>query len=951
MAVRRIRLVRPDDLLVATVEIHNLVLAPDGSALVRVTPGEETSIVLRLPPQHFLEPGLSTALVEEFARTAPFTFGEFPLYAVPLAAGAGSFLSWRLADGVDRLELERGDGLLERLDRLSPDLTMYDVLVNVWWELHELPWVASPPPERSADGGTRHPLWHLRPAGDPGVTPIVAASMHWAVPQALDAAIATPDGTADYKLGVDLLKEAGLEGTVGSTISNPFPFFRRLFNVHRMEATALGGSSSFSGPLPAPGFAPPETAFTYEQRTSLGRDVYVRSSTWGWLSSGHRAVVTTIAERTIRSAHLLDFSGGGTETVSGAIETRAELVVPEPHLDLGALAGEYAFGGREMPFVSLALAPARVEVDVGMPPGPVTFLGSPVVFELTGVDRVGRHVPFRMPLVFIPDGVDPLAQLGGFMPGAGAPAAMAPTAVALASDAGRPPGSTSITVAAMTMAVVPARSRPFLPTLGSFSVAVDALAGITGRPPVMTASLHRAYLDSGLDRAANPLGAFLSIPSTRLDLPTAAIGGLGNPGGALDLITAERGAVAAALASGPPSPQQIADAFPLPKLLGTIDLRALLDANSFPRLPDGLPTTPVLSRFGPPGAEVLEYRFEARLSRQAPPPAIVVAEGARLTLHSRVARGPGGGPSVTSHGVVTGIGFELAGFMRLTFREVRFATDAGGKTRVDIVGTEVVFLGALEFLAEIARRLGGLAGGGGPRVDVDARGVTAGFELAIPSLSLGALELSNLSVSAFLRVPFESGSPLSFSLDVAKRSRPFRATVSMFGGGGYLSLQATPKGIVGLEAAVEFGGSVSLDIVVASGGVSVMAGIFFAMKIEGDTRTLAANGFVRASGQLTVLGIVSIFVEFRLELGYREIDDGVKKRAMFAGTASVTVGVRVLFFSKSVTLTVTREFIGSATDPGFAECIDHDDWREYCSAFAGAGQAPAVAPSAFGGAP
>ena len=879
-----------------------------------------------------------------------FGFGGLPLYAVPLAAGAGSFLSWRLADGADRLALERGDGLLERLDELAPDLATYDVLVNVWWELHELQWIASPPPEPAPpNGGTRHPLWHLRPRHDPGITPIVAASMHWAVPQRLDAAIATPGGT-DYQLGVQLLQEAGLDGPAGSTISNPFPFFRRLFHVHRMEATALGGTSSFSGPLPAPGVAPDPSAFTYEQRTSLGRDVYVRSSQWGWLSSGHRAVVTTIDERTIRSAHLLD-SGGGTETTSGALETHAELVVPEPYLDLAALAGEYPSRGHEMPFSSLTLGPTRVPVDVGMPPGTVTFLGSTVPFELTGVDRAGARISFRMPLVFVPDSADPFGHLGSFVPSTGAGVAMAPTAVALASDAGRPPGSTTITVAAMGIAVVRARSRPFLPSLGSLSVAVDALAGITGRPPVVAASLHPTYLASGLDRGANPLGAFLSIPTTPLALPTAAVGGLGNPGGALDLITAQRGAVAAALTSGPPSRQQIAGAFPLPKLLGTIDLLALLDADSFPRLPDGLPSTPRLSRTGPPGAEVLEYHFEAPLSDKKPPPTVVVARGARLTLDSKVARGPGGGPSVTSHGVVTGIGFELAGFVRLTFREIRFATDAGGKTRVDVVGTDVVFLGALEFLAEIARRFEGFGQGGGPRVDVDARGVTAGFEVAIPSVAVGALQLSNLSVSAFLRVPFGSDSPLSFSLDVAKRSRPFRATVSMFGGGGYLSLQATPEGIVGLEAAVEFGGSMSLDIVVASGGVSVMAGVFFAMERTGTTQKLAAGGFVRASGELTVLGIVSIFVEFRLQLDYVEIEEGGKKRAKFSGSASVTVGVRVLFVSKSVTLTVKREFLGSSTDPGFAECIDRDDWREYCRAFADAGRAPAVAPPAFGGAP
>jgi len=46
-----------------------------------------------------------------------------------------------------------------------------------------------------------------------------------------------------------------------------------------------------------------------------------------------------------------------------------------------------------MPFTSLTLAAAREAVDVGMPRGPVTFLGSPVWFELTGIDRSGRSVP------------------------------------------------------------------------------------------------------------------------------------------------------------------------------------------------------------------------------------------------------------------------------------------------------------------------------------------------------------------------------------------------------------------------------------------------------------------------------------------------------------------------------------------------------------------------------
>jgi hypothetical protein len=62
----------------------------------------------------------------------------------------------------------------------------------------------------------------------------------------------------------------------------------------------------------------------------------------------------------------------------------------------------------------------------------------------------------------------------------------------------------------------------------------------------------------------------------------------------------------------------------------------------------------------------------------------------------------------------------------------------------------------------------------------------------------------------------------------------------------------------------------------------------------------------------------------------------------------VTVGVKVLFFSKSVSLTVTREFIGSASDPSFVDCFDEEDWSDYCLAFAGSGP-PALPGDPFGG--
>jgi hypothetical protein len=45
---------------------------------------------------------------------------------------------------------------------------------------------------------------------------------------------------------------------------------------------------------------------------------------------------------------------------------------------------------------------------------------------------------------------------------------------------------------------------------------------------------------------------------------------------------------------------------------------------------------------------------------------------------------------------------------------------------------------------------------------------------------------------------------------------------------------------------------------------------------------------------------------------------------------------------------VTREFIGSASDPSFVDCFDEEDWSDYCLAFAGSGP-PALPGDPFGG--
>ena len=73
--------------------------------------------------------------------------------------------------------------------------------------------------------------------------------------------------------------------------------------------------------------------------------------------------------------------------------------------------------------------------------------------------------------------------------------------------------------------------------------------------------------------------------------------------------------------------------------------------------------------------------------------------------------------------------------------------------------------------------------------------------------------------------------------------------VSLFTGGGFFALTMTSERVERVEAALEFGGSMQLDLVVASGGLSVMAGIYLRLDDSGVT----LGGYLRASGQVTVL--------------------------------------------------------------------------------------------------
>jgi hypothetical protein len=263
--------------------------------------------------------------------------------------------------------------------------------------------------------------------------------------------------------------------------------------------------------------------------------------------------------------------------------------------------------------------------------------------------------------------------------------------------------------------------------------------------------------------------------------------------------------------------------------------------------------------------------------------------------------------------------------IRIGFERLQFSMEAGKKADVDCVFKGFEFLGELAFL-EMFRRVLPLEGfSDPPSITVDSSGITAGLSLAFPSLAMGIFSLENIAFTAALKIPF-IGPPPQLYFAFCSRENPFRLTVSLLGGGGFFGLAIGTTGVEMLECSLEFGASVSLNLGVASGSVSVMAGIYLRISL-GDVHLA---GYVRIRGVVEVLGIVSISIEVRLELGYKE------KSAY--GRAEIVLEISIAFFSTSVRTSCEKRFSQSNNDPTFAQVMAPDGnyrpWDEYCAAFA-----------------
>jgi hypothetical protein len=395
------------------------------------------------------------------------------------------------------------------------------------------------------------------------------------------------------------------------------------------------------------------------------------------------------------------------------------------------------------------------------------------------------------------------------------------------------------------------------------------------------------------------------------------------------------------------------------KLLGVISLKDILKAlgldlssgdagkvgNEIQKLKDGLPKLPVELVY--PGGDKTKLPEAVKVTLHYETP-VKISEGefggffspdqngmkTKLVLNA-VFVTPFEHPDKTSYDVLGSLNdfdINLFGsdpdlqFFILEFKGIKFTSSSKSKPHLDVQLTNVKFGEALKFvkaLQDLIKSETGLA------IDVSPKEVSASASISLPSLTVGVMSLQNISIGFGFTLPFETGK-VRVRANFCTREHPFILTVYIFGGGGFFGLALGLDGVELIEASFEFGAAASLDIGVASGSVHIMAGIYFKLSHDAtkNSDVVELTGYVRAGGELKILGIITLSLEFYLSLTY------VSPPGKAFGVAKMTVKVEVLFFSASVELEVKKEFGSDNADPRMIDMITQPQYTTYCGAFA-----------------
>ncbi|HTW98224.1 MAG TPA: hypothetical protein VMD59_05565, partial [Acidimicrobiales bacterium] len=275
----------------------------------------------------------------------------------------------------------------------------------------------------------------------------------------------------------------------------------------------------------------------------------------------------------------------------------------------------------------------------------------------------------------------------------------------------------------------------------------------------------------------------------------------------------------------------------LPQLFGSLKLTDIL-SSFLEDLLGGIPNLTVTENQPNQGDITISYQLSANTSA-GPEGAVIFVPGTidtpkdngLFTLQATIVISLSAAPTYDVEGsidefVVYLVSQDTLGFIAIPFNGFKFSAKTGSKTVVDPSVGQVQFIGALSFVNTLEQFLQDL-GGSGLSISVTPTEVDASFALSLPPVAVGVFTLSGIAFSTAVTIPF-LGDPALLTFGFASQDNPFTLTVCMFGGGGFLALGLGFAGVQTVQASFEFEGNFSLDIGIASGGISLQAGIYYA---------------------------------------------------------------------------------------------------------------------------
>ncbi|HEX8981267.1 MAG TPA: hypothetical protein VF792_00730 [Ktedonobacterales bacterium] len=762
----------------------------------------------------------------------------------------------------------------------------------------------------------------------------------------------------------------------------------RPIEVEQLMLSPLGGWLKSRGawdPIGTEAPAPDPESFTvseWRHIASQGRDEFVRVVYEGYLFPfGHRAALIKVTERKFQS----NPSGPMGGTPYAYLRQHEYIVVRQPTLTYPETA--FANAGREMPYKKIEIktlvtpdtlppdaptvafnptstnSPFAWMLPAGYPAFWIKTADGPFPFHVQATSAYGETNDFTATLAFVIASGTPLPKTAApHIPLSDA----ALTSVISAYDAASvtsalsgqrltyaPPldghDTTTLTTDALmfTATSSPQVAAGFVPCLRQADVRLTSVEHLLGAPTTTTIKYFSDYLAHGYDDGPGIFAEFMRPVATIFSAEKG--GGISMPNMSLVGLSQKTGPVGGK-SSDPHTSLQVTvknefrpkEYFEeaAAKFLGKISLADMFEIDPFA----DRHAPKITTQLDPPGVAVPKAVITSLEWNPVISGPKTVGELLQIDQHSvfklvgSITRPLTSVPSEFSfQGSLTSFKLQFSKIIVINFDRFAFTSQSGQKPNVsvDLSGDHPVqFDGPLRFLntLEDVIAAGGF-GGNGPYLHVNTAGVTVGYSLAIPPVSVGVLSLQHAVFDASLTLPFLDGTPL-IDFNFASRSHPFLLTVEAFAGGGYLHVQLDSEVVRIVEGAFEFGGNFALDLGVASGGVHILAGIYLRLTNDPSTHrsTSDLTGFVRMGGELSVLDVISASLEFDLDLSYYAASDGTGGEAR--GQATLTVAVHVAFFSTSVELTVERSYGGTAGDPTLDEIMAPSDWASYAAAFA-----------------